>query len=94
MTHTTVEQHPKTEALKVRGKQLLEKVKQLVHEGNARRIIIKSAEGHTIVEIPLTVGVVAAVLAPMWAAVGAIAAIASNDTLILEKIDREAPTES
>lgn len=70
-----VENKNYTDELQVMGEQLLTKVKELVHEGNVRRIIIKDQSGHTILEIPLTVGVVGAILAPTLAAVGAIGAL-------------------
>ena len=63
------------EELQVMGEQLLSKVKELVHEGNVRRIIIKDQNGHTLLEIPLTFGVVGAILAPSLAAIGAIGAL-------------------
>ena len=59
----------KTEEHKVSGRNLLDRVKQIVHEGNVRRITIKNAEGKSILEIPLTIGVVGVVLLPVWAAV-------------------------
>jgi hypothetical protein len=62
-------------------------VKELVHEGNIRRIIIKDAEGKTLIEAPLTIGVVGAVLLPVWAALGAIAALAAELTIVIEKVD-------
>lgn len=74
-----------TEEFKVSGEGLLAKVKELIKEGNIRRIIIKNEEGNTVVEIPLTVGVVGALIAPMLAGVGAIAALVSNCTLIVER---------
>lgn len=74
-----------TEEHKVRGEQLLAKVREIIHQGNTRRIIIKSDEGQTILEIPLTLGVVTAVLVPVWVAVGAIAALAADYTLVVEK---------
>lgn len=61
--------------LQVMGEQLLSKVKELVHEGNVRRVIIKDQNGHTLLEIPLSVGVVGAILAPTLAAIGAIGAL-------------------
>ncbi len=64
---------------------VIEGVQHLVNEGNVRRIIVKNAAGQTIVEAPLTVGVVGAALAPVWAAVGAIAAIATDCTITVEK---------
>ena len=75
------------EELKVTGDQLVDTVKRLVQEGNVRRVVIKNAEGHTYVEIPLTVGVVGAVLVPLWAALGALAAVASGLTIAIERVD-------
>lgn len=72
---SNVENKNYQDELQVMGEQLLSKVKELVHEGNVRRIIIKDQSGHTILEIPLTVGVVGAILAPTLAAVGAIGAL-------------------
>jgi ribosomal 30S subunit maturation factor RimM len=76
-----------TEEFHVNGEQLLAKIKELIHAGNIRRIIIKNKEGKTVIEIPLTVGVVGAVLAPTLAAVGAIAALVSEATVVVEKIE-------
>jgi len=67
----------KTE-FRVRGEQLLKKIKELIHEGNIRRIVIKNEDDKTIMEIPLTFGVIGAVIAPILAAVGAIAALAAD----------------
>jgi hypothetical protein len=74
---TNVEQKPVYEELQVVGEQLLTRVKELVHEGNVRRIIIKQ-EGHTIVEIPLTVGVVGILALPQLAAIGALCALVTQ----------------
>jgi hypothetical protein len=74
-----------TEEMKVKGEDLLKKVKELIHEGNIRRIIIKNEAGDTYIEIPLTLGVVGMVVAPVLAAVGAIAALASNFTIEIVK---------
>ncbi|MBI3492268.1 MAG: DUF4342 domain-containing protein [Acidobacteria bacterium] len=73
-----------TESFKVAGHQLLDAVKKLLHEGNVRRVIIKH-ETKTIAEFPLTVGVVGAVLAPMLAAVAAIAAVMGECTVEVER---------
>jgi hypothetical protein len=73
-----------TESFKVAGNQLLDAVKKLLHEGNVRRVIIKH-ETKTIAEFPLTVGVVGAVLAPMLAAVAAIAAVMGECTVEVER---------
>jgi hypothetical protein len=64
--------------MKVRGDVLAAKVKDLLHEGSVRRITVKNDEGHTVMEIPVTAGVVAAVVAPVLTAVAAIAALASK----------------
>lgn len=70
-----------TEEFSVRGERLLEKVKELVNEGNVRKIIIKGKSGKSIAEFPLTVGVVGALLLPVFAAVGAIAALVTECTI-------------
>lgn len=77
----------RTEEFKVNGEDLLARVKQLINEGNVRRIIIKDKEGKTVVEMPLTFGVVGAVLAPMLAAVGAIAALVTECTIVVERAE-------
>jgi len=76
-----------TEEHKVSGENLLSRVKELVHQGNIRRIIIKNDQGNTLLEVPLTIGVVSAVLVPVWVAIGAIAALAANFTLVVEKTE-------
>ncbi len=78
---------PRTEEYRLSGDDIMEKVKQLVHEGNVRRIIVKNDQGDTIAEFPLTVGVVGALLAPPLAAIGAIVALASDLTLVVERRD-------
>ena len=75
------------EEYQVSGDELIGKVKEIVHEGNIRRIIIKNEEGKTLIEIPLTLGVIGAVLLPVWAAIGAIAALAAKFTLVVEKVE-------
>lgn len=74
-----------TEEIKVKGEALLGKVKELVREGNVRRIIIKNSDGQSVIEIPLTLGVVGAVVAPMLAAVGAVAALAADWSIEVER---------
>lgn len=74
------------EEYRVEGHDLLGRVKQLVHEGNVRRVIIKNEEGRTLIEIPLTIGVVGTVLAPVWAAVGALAALLANCSIVVERV--------
>jgi hypothetical protein len=75
-----------TEEIKTTGEQLLAKVKELVHEGNVRRIIVKNEEGKTLIEIPLTLGVVGALLLPVAAAVGAVAALVTDCTIVVERV--------
>lgn len=75
------------EEFRVDGDALLAKIKEIIHEGNVRRIIIKDENGKTYIEIPLTIGVVGAVLLPVWAAIGAIAALAANFTIVVEKVE-------
>lgn len=74
-----------SETFKVKGEELLDKLKELVHQGNIHRIIIKDEKGNTFLEIPVTVGVVGAVLLPVWAAVATIAAVVSKFTIVVEK---------
>lgn len=76
------------EEFKVSGEHLMDKVKELIKEGNARRIIIKNDKGETLIELPLTLGAVGAIIAPMLAAVGAVAALVSNCTIVVEKRDK------
>ena len=73
------------EKYSVCGDDLLSRVKELVREGNIRRITIRSDEGNTLIEIPLAIGVVGAMLLPVWAAIGAIAALVTNCTIAVER---------
>ena len=73
------------EDMKVDGEELLAKVRDLIHEGNVRRVIIKNGEGTVLVEIPLTLGVAGAVILPTLAAVGAIAAIVTDCSITVER---------
>lgn len=75
----------KEETFHVSGENLLKKVKELVNEGNVRRITIKDKKGKTVVEFPLTIGVVGAVIAPVLAAVGAVAALLTECTISVER---------
>lgn len=87
MTEENKEERSKTEEFRLTGGEILNKVKEVIHQGNVRRIILKDEQGKTFLEIPLTVGVVGAIVAPILAAVGAIAALASNLTIIVVKTD-------
>jgi hypothetical protein len=73
------------EDLKVDGEELVSKVRELIHEGNIRRVIIKNGEGTVLIEIPLTLGVAGAVILPTLAAVGAIAAIVTDCSITVER---------
>jgi hypothetical protein len=64
---------------------VIEKAKELVHEGNVRRLLVKNAQGVTLIEVPLTVGVVGALLVPVWAAIAAVAALVTDATVVVEK---------
>ena len=65
-------------------------IEELIHEGNVRRVVVKDARGVTIVEVPLTIGLVGAALVPLWAAIAAIAASAADFTIQVERKDPEA----
>ncbi len=73
------------EYFRVSGDELLSKIKEIIKEGNATRIIIKNEKDETIIEFPVTIGALGVVLAPIFAAVGTIAALAMKCTIIVEK---------
>ncbi len=89
MTDQSTNPNPSShqEEFHVRGEDLITKVKELIKEGNIRRIIVKNDEGKVLIEIPLTLGVVGALFLPVWAALGAIAALAANLTIVVEKTE-------
>ena len=80
-----MEKNNTTEEFKISGDDLVKKVKEIIKEGNARKIIIKNEQKETLMEIPLTFAMVGAVIAPILAAVGALAALVTNCTIIIEK---------
>lgn len=82
---TRTEDAPDAEEHRVPGEQLLDTVKKIIKEGNARRITIRNDEGRTLLEIPLTVGLAGAWLAPTFAAVGAVAALVTNCSILVER---------
>ena len=86
------------EELKISGDALVAKIKELVHQGNIRRIIIKNDEGHTLIEIPMTVGVIGGVISavffPVIAAVGAIGAMVARLTVVIERQQSASTDES
>jgi hypothetical protein len=79
------------EEQQVSGNQLLGTLKRIVREGNVRRVVVKNASGRTLLDVPLTAGVVGAALLPFWAAVGGLAALAALYTLVVERIDQPKP---
>lgn len=76
-----------TEEFRVDGEKLIGKIKEIFHEGSIRRVIIKDKEGKTVMEIPVTFGVVGVLIAPQLAAIGAIAALLSEATVVVEKVE-------
>ncbi|HUP51715.1 MAG TPA: DUF4342 domain-containing protein, partial [Longimicrobiales bacterium] len=79
------ESRTRRDAYKVRGEKIVEKVKELLHEGNVRHVVIKNDEGKTLIEFPVTVGVAGALLLPVWAAVGALAALVTDCSIEVER---------
>ncbi|MDP8980328.1 MAG: DUF4342 domain-containing protein [Acidobacteriota bacterium] len=79
------------EEIKVAGKDLVNKVKHFIHEGNVRRVIVRDDKGHTFVEIPLTVATVGIIAAPVLAAIGTLAALAGHFTLVIERVKEDPP---
>ena len=84
------EKGKRVEEHSVSGDDLLAKIKEIIREGNVRRIVVKDSSGKTLIEIPLSVGVVGLVLLPVWAAIGAIAALAADFKIVVER-DETAP---
>ena len=78
------------EEVKVLGKDVVDKVGQLIHAGNVRRITVKDDKGNTFMEIPLTVATVGAIAVPVLAGLGAVAALIANFTIVVEKVKEEA----
>jgi CBS domain-containing protein len=78
------EENVRREEFKVNGEALVDKIKELVHEGNIRRILIKDKDDRILIDIPLTFGVLGVLVAPQLAAIGAIAALVGNATIVVE----------
>lgn len=89
--NTNIDQKQGYEELQVMGEQLLGRVRELMHQGNVRRIIIKQSDGRTVLEIPLTVGLVGALVAPQVAAIGAIGALLAQCSIQI--VRSESPSE-
>lgn len=76
----------RVEEVEVTGEKLLATVKELIHQGNVRRIVIRNAKGVTLLEIPLLLGIAGAAFVPVWAAIGALAALVARLTLVVERV--------
>ena len=79
------------EEFKVTGGKLIAKLKELIHEGNVRRIILRNPEGRTLLDMPLNAGIAGAALLPFWAAVGAVAVLATDYSVLVER-DPQVPS--
>ena len=85
------EKKVRVEEFEINGDEVVAKIKELVHEGNIRRISLKDKEGKPLIEVPLTIGVAGAVagvlVAPVWAAIGAIAAMVARMKIVVERVE-------
>lgn len=79
------EPNPRVQEFTLNGDEVVAKVKELIHEGNIRRLTIKNEEGRTMLEVPLTLGLIGAALLPVLAAIGAAAALATRCTIVVER---------
>jgi hypothetical protein len=82
------EEKVRSEEFRVQGDEIMDKVKGLLHEGNVRRISIRNEEGKVLIDLPLTVGVVGALVKPKLLALGAIAALVTHGSIVVEKVDQ------
>jgi len=73
------------EKYKVAGDKVVSTIKELIHEGNVRHVVVKNDDGRTLIEFPVSIGVAGAVLLPVWATVGAVAAIVTKCTIEVER---------
>lgn len=81
-----------TEEHRVPGENLVRKIKEIIREGNVRRITIRNEDGKELIEVPLSIGLVGTLLLPAWAAIGAIAALVTNCSIVVER-EEEATNE-
>jgi hypothetical protein len=79
------------EEVQVLGRDLVDKVRDLIHEGNVQRILVKDEHGNTFVEIPVTVAAIGAILAPVLAAIGAISALVARFTIVIVRSEPKPP---
>jgi phage-related minor tail protein len=82
------------EDIRVLGKDVVDLVGRLLHEGNVRRVIIRDTQGHTFMEVPVVVAAVGAIVAPVLAAIGALAALVADFHLVVERVEPQAPAAS
>jgi hypothetical protein len=87
MATDTTQDRTRTETFKLDGGKVLDTIKDLIHQGNIRRIILKNEDGKTLIEIPLSLGLVGAALLPVFAAVGALAAVVTRMVIVVEKTE-------
>jgi len=80
-----MDDNKRTEEFTINGEDLVAKIKDIVKQGNAKRITIRGKDGNEIISFPVTVGIAGLVLAPVFAAVGAIAALATECTIVIER---------
>ena len=78
---------PHVDEFSVTGEQVVDFIKKILHEGNIRRIVLRDDSGKTLLEIPVTVGVVGVILLPVWAAIGAAAALVARMTIVIERTE-------
>jgi len=81
------------EEIQVRGRDLVEKIRELIHEGNVQRIVVKDEHGNTFLEIPVTVAAISVVLAPLLAAIGAISALVAKFTIVVVRSEPKPPAD-
>jgi hypothetical protein len=87
-----VQDRPTVDTIQATGSQIIDTLKNLLNEGNVRKVVIKQ-DGNTVAEFPLTFGVLGAAIAPALAAIGAIAALASNCSIEVERVSAPTPTD-
>ena len=80
-----MDDNKRTEEFSINGEDLIAKIKDIIKQGNAKKIIIKGKDGNEILSFPVTIGVAGIVLAPVFAAIGAIAALATECTIVVER---------
>ncbi len=86
-TPPQAEKVPHVDEFSVTGDQVLDFLKKALHEGNIRRIVLRDESGKTLLEIPVTIGVVGVILLPVWAAIGAAAALVAKMTIVIERTE-------